>query len=356
MKKSLIFILMFAAFTSVSIVSAADPPKYRGAMISPPGFHEADLKVLGEEWNANLVRWQMNWGFPHGQADTATVDEYNSWIEESCKLLDAMLPSLRASGVKVCLDLHTSPGGFNGKNINRMFEEEQFASAFVETWRRLAARYKDEDAVWAYDILNEPVESDDKEDFSYISWRELAIRTSQAIREIDTETPIIFEPSNWGGPTHFADLVPLDIPNIIYSFHMYHPLEFTHQGVFDHNDDWHRFVYPGEINGVSWNKEKLREIMSSVRTFQQKYNVPIYVGEFSAIRWAPDHSAYRYLKDVIEIFEEYGWDWTYHAFREWSGWSVEYTEDMTNNSPATEPTDRELLLRSYFEKNERVNE
>jgi len=42
----------------------------------------------------------------------------------------------------------------------------------------------------------------------------------------------------------------------------------------------------------------------------------MYIGEFSAIRWAPDGSAYRYLKDLIDVFEAHGWDWSYHAFRE----------------------------------------
>ncbi len=38
--------------------------------------------------------------------------------------------------------------------------------------------------------------------------------------------------------------------------------------------------------------------------------------------WAS--GAEEYLRDCIGIFEEYGWDWTYHAFREWPGWSVEH--------------------------------
>ena len=75
-----------------------------------------------------------------------------------------------------------------------------------------------------------------------------------------------------------------------------------------------------------------------------------------AIRWAPENSAYNYLRDIIDIFEEYGWDWSYHAFREWNGWSVEYTEDKNNNAPAPEPTNREILLRSFFEKNVRFKE
>ena len=84
---------------------------------------------------------------------------------------------------------------------------------------------------------------------------------------------------------------------------------------------------------------------------QTKYRAHIYVGELSAIRWAPDNSAHSYLRDCIDIFEEYDWDWTYHAFREWSGWSVEHGEDPKNNQPAAEPTDRQKLLMGWLAKN-----
>lgn len=85
--------------------------------------------------------------------------------------------------------------------------------------------------------------------------------------------------------------------------------------------------------------------------FQCTYNVHIYIGEFSAIRWAPGDNACAYLRDAIEIFEQYGWDWSYHAFREWNGWSVEHGPDRNNNQPAAEPTDRQLLLQKWFGEN-----
>jgi hypothetical protein len=81
--------------------------------------------------------------------------------------------------------------------------------------------------------------------------------------------------------------------------------------------------------------------------------MPIYIGEFSAIRWAPDDSAYRYLKDVIELFEENNWSWAYHAFREWDGWSVEHTANKDSNERSPTPTNREQLLRTWFAKNEK---
>ncbi len=342
-------------FSSIALfVSAAEPPEFRGAMISPHNFHEADLEVLGKEWNANLVRWQLNWGFPHGKADTASIEEYFVWLEDECKLLDAMIPFFRTFGVKVCLDVHTAPGGFNERNVNRAFEEKEFTEAFVETWIRLASRYKNQDVIWAYDLLNEPVEDEPAEGQTYhISWHDLAERTAIEIRRIDGETPIIFEPSGWANPAGFDGLEPLNLSNIIYSVHMYIPHAFTHQGVSSVVREENPVAYPGEISGVYWNKEKLREALAPVLSFQNKYGVPIFVGEFSAIRWAPENGAYNYLKDVIDIFEEYGWNWTYHAFREWSGWSVEYTDDRTNNQPSAEPTNRETLLKSYFQKNTR---
>ena len=78
-----------------------------------------------------------------------------------------------------------------------------------------------------------------------------------------------------------------------------------------------------------------------------------WLGEFSAIRWAPDHSAARYWEDLINIFERHGWDWSYHAFREWQGWSVEHGEDRLNTGRVIAPTDRQKLLQSWFARNQK---
>jgi hypothetical protein len=110
-------------------------------------------------------------------------------------------------------------------------------------------------------------------------------------------------------------------------------------------------AYPGEIGGRKWDKAAIRQALQPAVDFQRKYNVHMYIGEFSAIRWAPDQSAFRYLKDLIEVMEELGWDWSYHAFREWDGWSVEHSEDRGSREPAATPTTREKLLREWFAKN-----
>jgi len=137
----------------------------------------------------------------------------------------------------------------------------------------------------------------------------------------------------------------------LYTVHMYLPHVFTHQGVYDSPVG---LVYPGVMpDGIHWDKEQVRNSLQVVRDFAADYGVHIYIGEFGSIRWAPDNSTYRWLRDVIEVMEEEGWDWAYHAFREWHGWSVEHSDDRNDNRRTTEPTNRELLLRHWFEKNER---
>ncbi len=327
-------------------------PRLRGAMISPGNFGPEDIQVLAGKWKANHVRWQLLWaGFPNGPADTATIAEYEAWIEAQCKLLDAMLPECKRYGVYVCLDLHTPPGGrLPGSEGNAMplFQKKELQDTFVAVWKKLALRYKDAEMIWGYDLLNEPVEGDMPDDGTVLNWHALALKTAKEIRKIDTSHAIIVEPAPWGDPNGldwFQPFDPAEVPNVVYSVHMYIPHKFTHQNVYDKITP---IEYPGEIDGKHWDKDALRAALRAPREYVRDYHVPMYIGEFSAIRWAPGDSAYRYLRDCIEIFEEEGWDWAYHAFREWDGWSVEHGPDRNDKKRAAEPTDRELLLRKWF--------
>lgn len=324
-------------------------PRLRGAMVSPRTLTEADLRTLGQDWNANLIRWQLI--LPATPGQRITLDAWDRWLEGELKRLDAMLPVCRKYGLYVVLDLHSPPGGegtaggYAGSDAG-LFSSKACQDHFVKAWEHMARRYKGEKVIWGFDLANEPVE--DTWTGECDNWQSLAERTAKAIRAIDPDRTIIVEPADWGGPSGLRHLVPLRIPKVVYSVHMYLPHEFTHQGVFGPSKPIH---YPGVIGGKQWDKEALREALRPAIEFQKRYNVHIYVGEFSAIRWAPDQSAYRYLRDLIEVLEEQGWDWTYHAFREWSGWSVEHGEDRADEKPAAKPTMRQELLRSWFAKN-----
>ena len=324
-----------------------DLPRLRGVMHGPR-FKEQDIRELATEWKANQIRWQLNW-VPMKAAENwaADLDDYDKWLDGALEECDKALDACEKYNIKVLVDLHTPPGGRAAGGVCRMFSEKRYQDKLIAVWKKIATRYKGRDVVYAYDLLNEAVEGVVAVDL--LDWRALATEAAKAIRTIDSEKPVVFEPSPWGGPDGFDALIPLDIDRVIYSFHMYKPHQFTHQGVYDSKA---KLVNPGVINGVEWDKETLRQAMAPAIDFQNEFNVQIYVGEFSAIRWAPDNSAYKYLRDVIDLFEEYRWDWSYHAYREWDGWSVEHGAEKSNRKPSPTPTDRKKLLLKWFAENQ----
>lgn len=333
-----------------SLTSSADPGlRRRGAMVSPDIDTEG-LRVLGQGWNANLVRWQLIRRGRRGPAPESPAD-YDAWLEGELRRLDAALPACETNGLWVVVDLHSPPGGrptsggYTGSD-GGLFTDPACQRQFIAVWQRIAARYRGARPIWGFDLANEPVE--DLVEEGCDDWQQLAERAARAIRTIDPDRTLIVEPAAWGGPAGLGDLAPLPLSNVVYSVHMYLPHPFTHQGVHGPGP---AYSYPGVIEGRAWDRAALEAALQPVIDFQRAHGVPIYIGEFSAIRWAPSGSAARYLEDLVAIFEAQGWDWSYHAFREWHGWSVEHGPDRDNAAPVATPTDRQRLLQSWFARN-----
>lgn len=330
-----------------------DLPRLRGVM-SSNAFNEQDLADLAA-MQVNAMRWQIgrNWGVSNGDRDLA---EYDRWLDGKLDELAKALESAQRHGLKLMVDLHGPPGGRLPDGTMAMLLEQPYQDHFIAVWQRIATRFKGHPALWAYDLINEPVQNKPSP-AGLADWLGIQVKAARAIRAIDPETAIAIAVDGWDDPQRFAWLEPVDIPNVIYQAHMYWPGEFTHQGV--HNA-WGeqgtpaRQEYPGMFKQRPLDREALRRYLQPVRDFQLAHNVHIVIGEFSAVRWAP--GAATYLADCTAIFEEYGWDWTYHAFREWGGWSFECADlpyDRNNHMKAAGPTGRAQALSAWFVQNVR---
>jgi hypothetical protein len=183
---------------------------------------------------------------------------------------------------------------------------------------------------------------------------DLFLKTAQMIQALGDDTEIVYEPSEEFG----LDVIkPFDVPGIVYSVHSYAPFELTHQGLS--SDALINKVYPGGIEGQYWDSRMLRRNFGDVKRFSDNNHVRIFVGEFGCVRWAPNNSAYNYIKDCIEFFEEEGWDWTYFSLQptcsgNWgaTAWSAEYDTIYKSQCTPAGETDRLQILRSFYEKNE----
>ena len=321
---------------------------------------EEDIETL-HRWGATLVRFQItrNWWKVDDNQD---LEEYARWIDHRLDNLEDVLRWCAARGMKVCIDLHQPPGGKRGVNGKpyemNLFHDRRYLEAFLDTWRRIARRCAAAKAacapalqsagstIYGYDLINEPHQRGPAK-FDYWTVQRLA---AEAVREIDPDTPIIVECNLAARARAFRYLRPLAMDNVIYQCHQYEPTPYTHQGVAGsaHSTHDRPLAWPGAnpAGGLIWDKEAIRRELAPVREFQQRHGARIYVGEFSAAAWAP--GAENYLRDCIDLFEEYGWDWTYHAFREAPVWDVE-KEALPDGSFADAPdTPRKRVLLDAF--------
>lgn len=316
-----------------------DLPVHKGVMLGH-GLKESDFKDL-HAWGVTLARFQMSrdWNTPGGNRDLADYDRY---IDSCLDDLENHLAWAKKYGIKIVVDLHAAPGARDANYDLAMCHDTKYADHFIATWRKIATRFRGRPGIFGFDLVNEPQQAHTA--LPGCDYWSIQSRAAEAIRAIDPETPIIIESNHYDATSAFAFMMPLALTNVIYQAHMYVPMEFTHQGVFDKNAP--ATVYPDAAKG--WNIDLIRKTLAPVREFQQRHGARIYMGEFSAIVWG--EGAADYLRDCISVFDEYGWDWSYHAFREWNGWSIEHEATPAERGrprPSADNPRKRVLLESF---------
>ena len=307
---------------------------------------EDDFSTL-ESWGANLARYQISkdWKKAGGWERNEDYDEYFNGALDI--LENEVLPAAERHGVRIVVDMHATPGARNAAEENRIFFEQRYAEHYVAVWKRVAERFKGDKRIYGYDLVNEPMQRGPAP-YSYLL---IQYAAAKAIRSVDPDATIILAANGYGHPVGFETLSPIQMDNVVYTAHCYVPMGFTHQGTHNKKRDGLAF-WPDPAK--NWDKETIRKGLAPMLEFSRKHNARIFVGEFSAITWAP--GADQWIRDCCEVLNEYGWDWCYHAFREWEGWSVEKTWkglDPKTNRDIFESTDddpRKLALLKGLER------
>ena len=354
------FILTLIIGSIFSITLSGQDHARRGFMVSD--LEKETVNAVRYEWNANLVRLQL---VPLSWASQKNITPSEAWNWLMTKL-PGWLDNAREHGIVVVIDLHHIPKSYmhlpSQEALREFWQDPEAREMFLACWREIAAicQHRQEE-IW-FDLLNEPLNWDDMPSFPK-KWPEWAQQCIYEIRKIDTNHHIVIEPGPGGLSWGFKDFPLLNDPSdkLIYSTHQYQPHAYTMQGIQDitGTDLAHAYLtedlhWPGifsDSGGGYWDKNRLEtEELAAVIEFQKKHKVRIYIGEFSVVRWAPD--AVQYLDDCISIFEKYGWDWSYHAFRECHVWSLEH-DDTKSSAPkaAATPVKRAIVIKKYLNRN-----
>jgi len=241
----------------------------------------------------------------------------------------------RALGVAIVLTAE-----FEMKPNPPLWGSPERARGFADAWRRVARMLRDVPVVVGLDLMNEPnpPHSPTEPTAFRDQWVQLAERTIEAVRAEDPDMPLVIEGVAGGMPIGLRGFPVLADPKLVYSIHFYNPHAITHQHV---SPGWSKTLpYPvlddallkgTDIYPGPWDAARLRSVLQDAVDFQKRSRAPIYVGEFSCVRWAPGESAQRYVADCLSFFREFGWSWTYHEFRGWPGWDAEIASRDPND-------------------------
>ena len=115
------------------------------------------------------------------------------------------------------------------KDMDRevFFYDEAMQARFFKLWENIATRFGNEYERVAFELLNEVVLSE-----VYEAWNNVARKAIEHIRAIAPNTSIVFGGVNYNNVRSVALLgAPYD-DKIVYNFHCYDPLIFTHQKAY----------------------------------------------------------------------------------------------------------------------------
>lgn len=323
--------------------------KYTGRAAPLRGFNASaniirdnQLAFFAKQWNANI--YKISWHPPLPEP----AEEFEAALEKQFSVWDEFIRQAAESNVQVILELYPSKWRFaedlRGKS-DIVYYRPGYAEKLRDIWARIAERYKGNRTVYAFELWNES-QLRTQVTPGCPDYVELTGMIARAINQTDPERTIIVQPEEWWGVYAFGKLRPVNAKNIVYSLHYYAPFALTHQNLSGKQPN--TAGYPGMITNIYWDKEMMRKELQPVIEFCRAYNVHVHVTEFSCIRWAP--GADRWINDAIELFEEFGWDWSFHAVSEWPGWNPGYGANPGNTWKIVPNPSLDVLLK-YLKRN-----
>ena len=271
------------------------------------------------------------------------VDDCVSWCEKY--------------GLRMVLDLHKTYGYMFDTAVvadpDVFFEDEGLQEAFYRIWETLARRYGNKPERVAFELLNEVTNPAQAK-----KWNAIAAKCVQAVRKYTKNTYILI-----GGAmnNHVTSVPQLDPPaddHIVYNFHCYEPLAFTHQQAYwvDGMPSDFAIAYPASLAAYKEASERLfgwkqqiteadekpidetyfEEMFQPALQMAEKWNTPLYCGEYGVIDRAGLEDTVNWLKDIHAVFDRCGigralWTYKVHNFGLTGAHYTPRLEDMVKN-------------------------
>jgi len=234
---------------------------------------ESDVE-LWHSWGVNTIRFSINyhWLSPQNgvfsQSGWDWIDQFVSWCKKN--------------SIYIVLCMHAAPGAQNPELMSDTTdgqphlwtEPDTYQPWTLSIWSAIAKRYANETTIAGFDLLDEPLLSENNPNSGGDQIRAFYVKVTSTIRAVDTNHIIFACGPSWCGSTEGmqAILPPWD-NNMVMVFHKY----------WDNND---------------------KASISGFLDIRDKYNVPLWNGETGE----NDNS---WAAGMAQLLASYniGWSW-----------------------------------------------
>lgn len=253
-------------------------------------------------------------------------DNNGNFVKENLSYISFAIDMCRKYNLNMILDLHKTPGfsfdPFHGEK--GFFESKDYQEHFYKIWEMFAeefGKYKD---MLIFELLNEVTDKAYSD-----TWNMVSTECIRRIRAIAPDIRIII-----GGYHNNALEAVKDLPmpyddNIIYTFHCYEPLLFTHQGAYwiasmDHDfrcdykmpfakyDEISKILLSSvfyETKGLAANEvpdeSYFENLLSEAIKTANERGVSLYCGEYGVIDKADRSEAAKWFKDFHAVLDRH---------------------------------------------------
>ena len=271
-----------------------------------------------------------DWGLDHVRVPVdyeLLEDAEGNYREEGFGILQKVIGWCGCRDLNMVLDLHKTYGfSFDdGEEESGFFEVPAYQERFYRLWEELARRFGGHADRLSFELLNEVTDKaySDK-------WNEIAGECVRRIRRIAPEIPILIGGYYNNSIEALKDLAPPQDENIVYNFHFYEPLIFTHQGAYwvpgmdtsfrmplhstygeyeersrEQLDHYFRDM-TGFDRERPFGPEFFEEMLAEAVRVAEERDVPLYCGEYGVISLADPEDTEAWYRMVGSVFDRYG--------------------------------------------------
>lgn len=249
-----------------------------------------------------------------------------SFKEEGFKYIEFAITMCRKYKLNMILDLHKTLGYSFDPFHNELgfFESEDYQNNFYLIWDELAKRFGANDDMLSFELLNEVTKKEYCD-----TWNQISTNCIERIRKIAPDINILIGGYYNNSLEAVRDIaMPYD-DKIVYTFHCYDPLLFTHQGAFwiatmdtsfrcdykmpfkKYDELSQKYLCQAYPSFDAFNMDDCPDanyfetLLDDAIKVALERNVALYCGEYGVIDRADRNEAAKWFKDFHSIMDKY---------------------------------------------------